>query len=79
MLLNSIRVLASAATSWHVSSQQQSRRNALVASTALTQRRRELQEVEEFLAEHAARVARAQTTRLPIAPPAPTVRRSRTA
>jgi hypothetical protein len=42
---------------WHVSSQQQARRNALVASTALTQRRRELLDVEEFLAEHAARAA----------------------
>jgi hypothetical protein len=41
--------------SWHVTSQQQARRNALVASTALTQRRRELLEVEDFLAEHAAR------------------------
>jgi hypothetical protein len=40
---------------WHVTSQQQARRNALVASTALTQRRRELLDVEEFLAEHAAR------------------------
>jgi hypothetical protein len=40
---------------WHVTSQQQARRNALVASTALTQRRRELLDVEDFLAEHAAR------------------------
>ena len=40
---------------WHVTSQQQARRNALVASTALTQSRRELLEVEDFLAEHAAR------------------------
>jgi hypothetical protein len=31
------------------------RRNALVASTALAQRRRELDEVEEFLAAHRAR------------------------
>jgi hypothetical protein len=35
---------------WPVESQQGSRRNALVASTALTQRRRERDEVEEFLA-----------------------------
>ncbi len=40
---------------WHVTSQQQARHNALVASTALTQSRRELLEVEDFLAEHAAR------------------------
>jgi len=47
--------LVSAATRWHVTSQQQSRRNALVASTLLTERRRELREVEEFLTEHARR------------------------
>ena len=35
---------------WAVASQQTSRRNALVASTALTQRRLEMDEVEEFLA-----------------------------
>jgi hypothetical protein len=40
---------------WHVTSQQQARRNALAASTALTERRRELLDVEEFLAVHAAR------------------------
>jgi hypothetical protein len=44
------RLLHSAA-GWHVTSQQQSRRNALVASTALMQRRRELAEVDEFLAQ----------------------------
>jgi hypothetical protein len=43
---------------WPVASQQRARRNALVASTALTQRRRELVEVEEFLAAHEPRVAR---------------------
>jgi hypothetical protein len=48
--------LVSAAAQWHVTSQQQSRRNALVASSALTERRRELIEVEEFLAEHARRM-----------------------
>jgi phosphoenolpyruvate-protein kinase (PTS system EI component) len=46
--------LVSAAAQWHLTSQQQSRRNALMASTALTERRRELRDVEEFLAEHAA-------------------------
>ena len=47
--------LVNAAARWHVTSQQHARRNALVASKALTQRRRELQDVEEFLAEYAAR------------------------
>lgn len=35
---------------WAISSQQTARRNAMIASTALTQRRSELIEVEEFLA-----------------------------
>ncbi len=35
---------------WAVGSQQRSRRNAMLASTALTQRRSERVEVEEFLA-----------------------------
>ncbi len=35
---------------WAVASQQQARRNAMVASTALAQRRAELLEVEEYLA-----------------------------
>ena len=43
--------LVSAAANWHVTSQQQARRNALVASTALTARRREQREVDDFLAE----------------------------
>lgn len=34
---------------WAVGSQQTARRNAMIASTALTQRRAELIEVEEFL------------------------------
>ena len=34
---------------WPVESQQRSRRNAMIASTALAQRRAELDEVEEFL------------------------------
>jgi|tagenome__1003787_1003787.scaffolds.fasta_scaffold20893086_3 hypothetical protein len=46
------RIVAATAT-WHVSSQQHARRNALVASTALAERRRELRDVEEFLAAHA--------------------------
>jgi hypothetical protein len=46
--------LVSAAASWHVTSQQRARSNALVASTALSQRRLERLDVEEFLAAHAA-------------------------
>ena len=38
---------------WPVTSQQHARRNALVASTALSQRCREVEDVEEFLARHA--------------------------
>ena len=35
---------------WPVESQQRARRNAMVASTALAQRRAEREDVEEFLA-----------------------------
>jgi hypothetical protein len=42
-------------TTWHVDSQQIARRNALVASTAMAQRRRERLDVEEFLEQHRAR------------------------
>lgn len=35
---------------WPVESQRQARRNAMIASTALAQRRAELEEVEEYLA-----------------------------
>ncbi len=35
---------------WHVHTQQAARRNALVAANALAERRREHEEVEEFLA-----------------------------
>jgi hypothetical protein len=41
--------LVGAATSWHLTSQQGARRNALVASTALMQQRAERLEVEHFL------------------------------
>lgn len=47
--------IVTAAAGWHVTSQQHARRNALVASTTLAQRRRELCDVEDFLAEHTAR------------------------
>ena len=39
-------------TEWHVRSQQVSRRNALIASTALAARRLERVEVDEFLDNH---------------------------
>ena len=38
-----------AARTWPVESQQRSRRNAMIASTALAQRRAELIEVEDYL------------------------------
>jgi hypothetical protein len=46
--------LVTAAAAWHVTSQQHARRNALVASTALSERRLELRDVEDFLSELAA-------------------------
>jgi hypothetical protein len=48
--------LARSVLAWPVETQQGSRRNAMVASTALTERRRERDEVEEFLAAHASAV-----------------------
>jgi hypothetical protein len=45
---------ARAIGSWAVSSQQHARRNAMIASTALAQRRAEAAEVEEYLADRAA-------------------------
>jgi hypothetical protein len=62
--------LLSAAASWHVTSQQHARRNALVASTALIARREERLDVEEFLAAHAARPAGAPVSS-PSGEPAP--------
>ena len=62
--------LVSAAATWPVASQRQARRNALVASTALTQRRRELLDVEEYLAQHAAGRARGTAERLEVGHPA---------
>jgi hypothetical protein len=63
MLTAPARLLLSL-TRWHVHSQQTARRNALVACTALAGQRRELDEVEEFLAKHAA--ARATATTLEV-------------
>ncbi|MBZ5737217.1 hypothetical protein [Nocardioides mangrovi] len=42
--------IADRVSRWAVESQQRSRRNAMIASTALAQRRAELDDVEEFLA-----------------------------
>lgn len=39
-------------TRWHVRSHEVARRNAMIATTALTQRRFEREEVEEFLLRH---------------------------
>jgi hypothetical protein len=47
-----LRTLLRPVLGWPVGSQHQSRRNALVASTALAQLRQERREVEEFLAVH---------------------------
>jgi hypothetical protein len=68
------RLLASAA-SWHVTTQHIARRNALVASTALTQQRRERDDVEQFLAAHAARFDRAAVVRVSV-PARPVASRS---
>ena len=52
--------LSTSVLRWPVESQQRARRNALVATTALTQARHERDEVEEFLAAHARRWDRAR-------------------
>lgn len=52
--------LVTALRTWPVASQQQARRNAMIASTALAQRRAERDDVEDFFA----------SRDLPAAPPA---------
>lgn len=47
--------LQQAISEWPVASQQQARRNAMVALTACAQRRAEREEVASYLAERAAR------------------------
>ena len=47
--------MVSTAAAWPMASQQHARRNARVASTALMERRQERLDVEEFLADRAAR------------------------
>jgi hypothetical protein len=42
--------IVTAVTRWPAESQQRARRNAMIASTALAQRRAELDDVEQFLA-----------------------------
>ena len=42
---------------WALASQEQARRNAMVAATALRRRRAETREVEDFLAAHGVRRA----------------------
>ena len=54
---------------WPVETQQGSRRNALIASTALTQRRKERDEVEDFLVACSARHSAALASALPGAEP----------
>lgn len=49
--------LLSAAATWHLTSQEHATRNALVATTALIERREERLDVEQFLAANAARLA----------------------
>lgn len=52
---------------WPYRSQQGSRRNALIASTSLAERRREADEVDEFLARRvAAREAAPTTLEVPV-------------
>jgi len=51
------RSLVRQALAWPVESQQRSRRNALVAATALARLRHERDEVEEFLEARRRRVA----------------------
>jgi hypothetical protein len=51
--MDAARRLARSVLAWPVESQQGSRRNALIASTALAQQRHERDEVEEFLAARA--------------------------
>jgi hypothetical protein len=48
--MNSPRRLVRSVLSWPVDTQQGSRRNAMIASTALTELRRERDAVEEYLA-----------------------------
>ncbi|MBB6626671.1 hypothetical protein H5V45_04975 [Nocardioides sp. KIGAM211] len=50
LVAHSVTPLVHAVTRWPVESQQRARRNAMIASTALAQRRAEIDDVEEFLA-----------------------------
>ena len=50
--------IVATAVRWPVESQQRARRNAMIASNALAQRRVELDEVEKFLATRVERMGR---------------------
>jgi len=54
-LVSTLTAPALAVLRWPVESQQRARRNAMLAATELTDRRRQTLQVEEFLADHAAR------------------------
>jgi hypothetical protein len=56
------------ATAWHVNSQHVARHNALVAAAAMADRRRELVDVEEFLAAYDAARLPQSTTGAPAYP-----------
>lgn len=64
--------LSATVTRWAERSQQRACRNAMVASTALTQARAERAEVEEYVAGTLARRAGGTTPALPQQPEAPT-------
>ena len=55
--------LVATAVRWPVESQQRARRNAMIASNALAQRRVELDEVEEFLATNVERLGQETAAR----------------
>ena len=52
--MNLARKVTTGIVTWPVASQQVARRNALIASTVLADRRREQYDVDEFLASHIA-------------------------
>jgi hypothetical protein len=68
-MFQAARQLTAVVTGWPVRSQQRARHNALVAGTALTERRREREEVEVFLARRqAAGVGEPQTLEVGVRP-----------
>jgi hypothetical protein len=68
-MIRTARRLTGVVTGWPVRTQQVARRNAMVAGTALAERRREREEVEAFLAQHhAARGSATQRLRAGVRP-----------